>query len=107
MATSKPVTVKMNLPLTMKAKGPSATSVYLYQFICQQKENKLTAHNYYDSFQDRKVILVSRAIYIFLKHHARNVCETIQFVPVCFPRNFCEIQPLCAGLFSLGNRTSK
>ena len=31
-----------------EGKSPSATSVHLYQFICQHKENKLIAHN---SFQ--------------------------------------------------------
>jgi hypothetical protein len=85
MAASLPVSVEMNLPLTMRVKGPSPTSVCLYQFICQQKENKLIGHNYFDSFQNSKVILVSHAIYTFLKHHVGNVCET---------------HPVCASVFS-------
>jgi hypothetical protein len=80
MASRWPVTVEMNLHLTMKATGPTATSVYLYQFICQQKDDKLIAHNYFDNFQTSKATLVFHAIHIFLKHHVGNVCEAH---PIC------------------------
>jgi len=67
----------MILTLTMKAKLPFATSEHLYQFICQHTENKLIAHNFSDTSQTNKAILVSLAIHIFLEHHVGNVCASV------------------------------
>jgi hypothetical protein len=61
----------------MKEKRPSATSVHLCQFMCQHEENKLIAHNFFDTYQTSKAILVSHAIHIFLKHYVGNVCASV------------------------------